>query len=114
MSHDRWFGPLLFQMSHYRFSISWSRVFPEGTASSVNQGGIDYYNNLIDALIDADIVPMVTIYHSDLPMGLYSIGGWMNETVIEHFKQYAETLFREFGDRVSKDWKGGIYTSLLG
>lgn len=91
------------QISHYRFSISWSRILPDGTTDKVNHAGIEYYNNLIDALVDADIVPMVTMYQSDLPINFYSNGGWANDSMIEHFERYAAILFREYGDRVSEN-----------
>ncbi|XP_061162615.1 uncharacterized protein LOC133171833 [Saccostrea echinata] len=91
------------KVSHYRFSISWSRVLPDGSADNVNQLGIEYYNNLIDALVDAGIVPMVTMYHSDMPFVFFKNGGWKNDSMIDNFEKYAMILFREFGDRV-KHW----------
>jgi beta-glucosidase/6-phospho-beta-glucosidase/beta-galactosidase len=68
----------------------------------VNQLGIEYYNNLIDALVDAGIAPMVTMYHSDMPLVLYQYGGWTNDSMVDAFEKYAMILFREFGDRVSE------------
>lgn len=88
-------------MTHYRFSISWSRILPLGTIHQINQAGIAYYNSLIDALIDANIVPMVTLYHWDLPQALNDTDGWLNRTVADNFADYAELCFTEFGDRVS-------------
>ncbi|OXA61537.1 Lactase-phlorizin hydrolase [Folsomia candida] len=88
----------------YRFSISWSRVLPRGTNDLVNEVGISYYNNLINLLISNNIIPMVTMYHWDLPQNLQSqFGGWPNETLIEHFENYARLLYERFGDRV-KHW----------
>lgn len=87
------------QVTHYRFSISWTRILPDGTGR-INQAGIDYYNNLIDLLIAANIEPMVTIFHWDLPQVLEDQGGWSNRTVAEVFEEYADICFREFGDRV--------------
>jgi len=91
------------QADYYRFSLSWSRILPNGTADVVNQAGIDYYNNLIDSLLANDIFPMVTMYHWDLPQPLQDIGGWPNEELIEHFADFARLAFATFGDRV-KHW----------
>ncbi|XP_067665990.1 lactase/phlorizin hydrolase-like [Haliotis asinina] len=90
-------------VTHYRFSIAWSRVLPRGTPDIVNQKGVDYYNHLIDELLAVGITPMITMYHWDLPQALQDRGGWLNESITEHFKQYAELCFRKFGTRV-KYW----------
>ena len=90
----------LLQVSTYRFSISWSRILPDGSGR-INQPGIDYYNNLIDLLVAADIEPMVTIFHWDLPQVIEENGGWKNRSTIQLFEEYADICFREFGDRVS-------------
>uniref|UniRef100_A0A0D9WTC9 4-hydroxy-7-methoxy-3-oxo-3,4-dihydro-2H-1,4-benzoxazin-2-yl glucosidebeta-D-glucosidase n=1 Tax=Leersia perrieri TaxID=77586 RepID=A0A0D9WTC9_9ORYZ len=81
----------------YRFSISWSRIFPNGTGEP-NEDGLSYYNNLIDALLDKGIEPYVTLFHWDLPQALEDRYGGC-----EDFVQYAFTCFKEFGDRV-KHW----------
>jgi beta-glucosidase/6-phospho-beta-glucosidase/beta-galactosidase len=87
----------------YRFSISWSRILPNGTLP-VNQVAIDYYSSFINALLEADIVPFVTLYHWDLPIALhYQLGGWLNSDISTHFQQYADVCFKAFGDRV-KHW----------
>ncbi|KAL5553657.1 hypothetical protein UlMin_041058 [Ulmus minor] len=90
-------------MDAYRFSISWSRIFPDRTGK-VNQAGVDHYNNLINALLAKGIEPYVTLYHWDLPQALEdNYGGWLNRQIIKDFAVYAETCFEEFGDRV-KHW----------
>eukprot|EP00079_Xenopus_tropicalis_P017525 XP_004917683.1 PREDICTED: lactase-phlorizin hydrolase-like [Xenopus tropicalis] len=91
------------KVSHYRFSISWPRVLPDGTLNFVNEAGLNYYIRLIDALLAANIQPQVTIYHWDLPQALQNVGGWENDTIVERFKDYADLLFRRLGDKV-KFW----------
>ncbi|NXL89715.1 LPH hydrolase, partial [Alectura lathami] len=91
------------KVSHYRFSISWSRVLPDGTTRYVNEMGLNYYERLIDALLAANIMPQVTLYHWDLPQALQDVGGWENDTIVQRFKEYAELLFQRLGDKV-KFW----------
>ncbi|KAK8962643.1 Beta-glucosidase 6 [Platanthera guangdongensis] len=90
-------------MDAYRFSIAWSRIFPNGTGQ-INQAGVDHYNKLIDALLSKGIEPYVTIFHWDLPQALEDgYEGWLNHSIINDFATYADTCFKEFGDRV-KYW----------
>lgn len=92
----------VFQLTHYRFSISWSRVLPDGTIDNINEKGIEYYDNLINALLDAGVQPMVTLFHNDLPQALEEkYGGFLNRDVVSHFVDYAKLMFERFGDRVS-------------
>ncbi|XP_063805268.1 lactase/phlorizin hydrolase-like [Pseudophryne corroboree] len=91
------------KVSSYRFSISWSRVLPDGTRNYVNEPGLNYYIRLIDGLLAAGITPQVTLYHWDLPQALENFGGWENETIVEWFKDYADVLFERLGDKV-KFW----------
>lgn len=84
----------------YRFSIDWSRVLPEGTGR-VNEAGIAFYSNLIDALLEHGIEPYITLYHWELPYELYKKGGWMNRDSAEWFGEYAKLVAERFGDRVT-------------
>ena len=87
----------------YRFSVAWTRIFPEGTGK-ICQEGLDFYNNLINELIKYNIEPIVTLYHWDLPQALQDLyGGWESRQIIEDFNNYCITLFENFGDRV-KYW----------
>ena len=87
----------------YRFSVSWARIYPNGSGE-VNQKGIDFYNNLINELIKHNIEPILTIYHWDLPIALQNeYGGWESRKIIEDFNNYCITLYKNFGDRV-KYW----------
>ncbi|XP_077295381.1 myrosinase 1-like [Arctopsyche grandis] len=87
----------------YRFSISWSRILPEGFSHNLSQDGIAYYNSLINDLIDANITPSITLYHWDLPQNLQDMGGWRNPLMVDYFADFAEVAFKTFGDRV-KTW----------
>jgi beta-glucosidase len=92
-------------LSAYRFSISWSRVLPEGTGR-INEKGLDFYRRLVDALRDAGIRPMATLYHWDLPAALDDRGGWLNRDVADWFAEYATVMYRALDDRV--EWWGTI------
>ena len=83
----------------YRFSISWSRVLPEGRGQ-VNSRGLDFYARLVDRLLEHGIQPSATLYHWDLPAELDDRGGWLNPDVVGWFADYAQVVFRALGDRV--------------
>jgi len=86
----------------YRFSISWSRIFPEGNGK-INKKGIAFYNNLIDELLKNGIEPFVTMFHWDYPHDLQRQGGWQNPDSPKWFAEYAKVLVDNFSDRV-KYW----------
>ena len=83
----------------YRFSIAWGRVLPEGRGH-VNRPGLDFYDRLVDALLEHGIEPMVTLYHWDLPAALDDRGGWLNPDIAAWFAEYAQVMFRRLDGRV--------------
>ncbi|PQP96088.1 hypothetical protein Pyn_19446 [Prunus yedoensis var. nudiflora] len=89
----------------YRFSISWPRLLPNGKLSGgVNKEGIKYYNSFINELLHKGLKPFVTLFHWDLPQALEDeYGGFLSPHIINHFRDYAELCYEEFGDRV-KYW----------
>lgn len=86
-------------VNSYRFSIAWSRIQPKGYGE-INPKGIEYYNRLIDGLLERGIKPMVTLFHWDLPLGLSEKGGFANREIVDHFREYAKIVAENFGDRV--------------
>lgn len=84
----------------YRFSLSWSRIFPENS-KDFNTKGLDFYQHLIDKLLQVNIKPFVTMYHWDLPQYLQDRGGWATRETAERFRDYAYFLVEKLGDRVS-------------
>lgn len=87
----------------YRFSISWSRVLPNGVGQ-VNREGLAFYDRLIDTLLEAGIEPYPTLFHWDYPQELFLRGGWLNRDSVEWFGEYAELVGRSFGDRIKNWW----------
>ena len=85
----------------YRFSISWSRVFPEGKGR-VNQKGLDFYARLVDTLRENEIEPLATLYHWDLPAALDDRGGWLNPDIAGWFADYATTMYQRLDGHVQK------------
>ena len=85
----------------YRFSIAWPRIVPDG-AGAINPAGLDYYDRVVDALLEARIVPFVTLYHWDLPQALQDRGGWANRATVDAFVCYADAVVSRLGDRVKR------------
>lgn len=84
----------------YRFSIAWTRILPDGKGE-INQKGIDFYNKIIDLLLEKGITPWVTLYHWDLPQNLQDeYEGWLGRQIIQDFAYFADVCFQAFGDRV--------------
>ncbi|PON84867.1 Glycoside hydrolase [Trema orientale] len=91
-------------VNSYRFSISWARILPKGIFGDINLDGINFYNNLIDALLLEGIQPFVTLTHYDVPQELEDrYGAWLSPKSQKDFAYFAETCFKYFGDRV-KYW----------
>ncbi|MXG26747.1 GH1 family beta-glucosidase [Streptomyces sp. YIM 132580] len=86
----------------YRFSVAWPRVVPGGDGP-VNKAGLDFYDRLVDGLLEAGVTPFATLYHWDLPQVLQDRGGWTVRETSEHFAAYAAQVVDRLGDRV-KDW----------
>jgi beta-glucosidase len=108
-------------LTAYRFSISWSRVMPEGVGL-VNERGLDFYRRLVDALVEAGIAPMATLFHWDLPAALEDRGGWLNPDSASWFADYASVAFRALDEGVrlwatlNEPWvvtDGGYYHGVL-
>ena len=105
-SYHRWREDLdlmrAMNLNSYRFSIAWPRIQPSGSGA-VNAKGFDYYSRLVDALLEARIRPLVTLYHWDLPQALEDAGGWTNRDTAGRFSDYVQLVAQKLGDRVS-DW----------
>ncbi|CNB50692.1 GH1 family beta-glucosidase [Yersinia intermedia] len=86
-------------MKSYRFSISWPRLLPTGRGE-VNTAGVKFYSELIDALLEHNIEPMITLYHWDLPQALQDEGGWEARSTTDAFAEYARLCYQHYGDRV--------------
>ena len=85
-------------VSHYRMSLSWSRILPDG--ETINEAGINHYKSVFDTLKKYGISPVVTLFHWDLPQCIYDItnGGWINSTIVDYYTKYAQTVFENFGE----------------
>ncbi|KAG6907815.1 hypothetical protein DXG01_007297 [Tephrocybe rancida] len=108
-SFNRWKEDIALLKSYganaYRFSISWSRIIPNGgRTDQVNSEGVKFYRDIIEELLRVGITPFLTLYHWDLPQTLHDrYGGWLNREVVDDFVHYAKVCFESFGDLV-KHW----------
>ena len=84
----------------YRLSVCWPRVLPEGVGK-INQKGLEFYDRLIDALLENGVQPWVTLFHWDYPYALYLRGGWLNRDSSDWFAEYTKVIVDKLSDRVS-------------
>ncbi|MDP4176992.1 MAG: GH1 family beta-glucosidase [Bacillota bacterium] len=87
------------ELQAYRFSIAWPRILPNGFGE-INEEGLDFYDKLINELLEKGITPYITLFHWDLPFELHKLGGWMNPESPKWFANYAKIVAQRFGDRV--------------
>lgn len=86
-------------INSYRFSVSWPRIFPDGN-ETLNPQGLEYYDNIVNLLLENDITPYITLYHWDLPLALENLGGWQNRETANAFSKFSEFICGHFSDRV--------------
>lgn len=102
-SYHRWAEDVALMKEHgvrtYRFSLSWPRIIPDGDGA-VNEKGFEFYDNLVNCLIENGITPMITLYHWDLPSALQEKGGWLNRANVDAFGRYARIVAEHFAGRV--------------
>jgi beta-glucosidase len=91
----KWLG-----MGAYRFSIAWPRIVPEGWGA-VNQKGLDWYERLVDGMLQRGIKPNATLYHWDLPQPLEDKGGWLNRDTAKAYAEYAHVVLKRLGNRLA-------------
>ncbi|WP_404406061.1 GH1 family beta-glucosidase [Pelagibacterium halotolerans] len=103
----------------YRFSFSWPRLIPEGTGAR-NEKGFDFYDRVIDGMLERNIKPYATLYHWDLPSALQDKGGWMNRDIAGWLADYAVEINKRFGDRlaatatINEPWCVAFLSHMLG
>ncbi|KAK3908003.1 Cyanidin 3-O-glucoside 7-O-glucosyltransferase (acyl-glucose) [Frankliniella fusca] len=86
----------------FRFSMSWARLLPTADATKPNEKGVKYYHALLDKILEAGLIPMVTLYHFDHPQLLQDeFLGWESDKMVEKFAEYADFVFKEFGSKVT-------------
>ena len=86
-------------LNAFRFSVAWPRIMPTGHGP-VNEAGLDFYDRLVDELLEHDIEPFATLFHWDTPQALEDAGGWPARSTAEAFVEYTETVVGRLGDRV--------------
>jgi beta-glucosidase len=89
-------------ITNFRFSIAWSRIFPHGIGK-INMKGLDHYDRIVDSCLENNINPWITLYHWDLPYHLEEMGGWTNRDITYWFEEYIDAVVRRLKDRV-KHW----------
>jgi beta-glucosidase len=87
-------------LPNYRFSLAWPRILPEGTGR-IESKGLDFYDRLIEGLLERGIEPWVTLHHWDLPSALYDQGGWVSRDTCDAFAEFTDVVTRRYGDRVT-------------
>lgn len=103
----------------YRFSTSWARVMPDGIGQP-NEEGLDFYDRLVDAMLERDLKPAATLYHWEMPSALADKGGWTNRDVASWFAEFTEIVSRRLGDRlwsvapINEPWCVGWMGHFLG
>jgi len=101
--YNRWESDLdliaSLNMDAYRFSIAWPRIFPQGRGA-LNEAGLDFYDRLVDGLVERNIKVFPTLFHWDLPLALAGYGGWTDRDTAEAFAEYAAVVTRRLGDRI--------------
>lgn len=103
----------------YRFSTSWARVMPEGRGA-VNAEGLDFYDRLVDGMLERGIKPALTLYHWEMPSALADLGGWRNRDVAQWFAEFTQVIARRLGDRIwsaapiNEPWCVGWLSHFLG
>lgn len=102
--YNRWREDIILMkeigIDSYRFSVSWPRVMPLGPGL-INSEGLDFYNKLVDGLLEAGISPLLTLYHWDLPQALQDKGGWAWPGIVDSFAEYTRVMVNTLGDRVT-------------
>jgi len=103
----------------YRFSTSWARVLPEGRGAP-NPEGLDFYDRLVDSMLEHGLKPMATLYHWELPVPLTDLGGWRNPEIANWFAEFTEVIMGRIGDRmfsvapINEPWCVGWLSHFLG